>query len=207
MVSPIAFLDALGGRLQRGHVPQYGFLLLSLSALALAVLWPSGTSDVHEVWYRFAPFRSLAASLFAIGFGFGLPHLSRSEGLVLSAAVMLVVMATLPLESLAYLRSLPAVGGAWLWWGTPLVVAGQLALGAWLGWWLRRIGLLVIAPVLVPLALVGLVLFDLQVGVSLLNPWTAPLSASWTYPALHGLLALTASVRGWLGRREVADVA
>lgn len=203
---PSGLATALAERLQRGLLPQYGFLLVAGSALALLVLWPAA-ADAHELWFRFAPLRSTAAALFAIGFGMNLPHLSRREGLVLCLAVAVVVAMTLPLESFAYQRSLPAIHGAWLWWSAPLVVAGQLALGAWLGVGLRRVGLLVVAPVLVPTLVVGMVLLDLQVGVSLLNPWTAPLAGSWTYPALHGLLALLAVAHGWLWRGGVARAA
>jgi hypothetical protein len=196
-VNVAAFAEAIAERLQRGVLPQYGFLVLAGLAVSLAVLWPS-SGEAHELWYRFAPLRSSAVALFVIGFGMGLPRLNWRERGVESLAVALVVAMTLPLESLAYLRSLPALPEAWLWWSTPLVIAGQLALGAYLGLALRRLGLLVIAPIAVPLVVSSLVVLDLQLGVSLLNPWTAPLVSSWTYPAVHALLAVLAVAHGRL---------
>lgn len=197
MKGAVTLLEGLGNRLREGLLPQYGLLLLLLLAISLATLWSSAGADAHQVWYRFAPWRSLAVAFFTIGFGMSLPGMDRQGGLVLALAVVVVVLSTVPLEALAHLRSQPALSRSWMWWSTPLVVAGQLALGDGLARGLQRLRLLVVAPVLVPLMMIAFIVLDIHLGVNLLNPWTAPLQVSWSYPALYALLALVAIGLRW----------
>jgi len=196
--------DAASERLRGADLPQVGLLVLAGMVVALGMAWPGRPGAPNEAWYAIAQVRSALLALLALGYGMGLAPEGprRAAGTVL--AVLVVALSTLPLELLAHVGSAPATPAWWAWAMTPPAVAGQLAVGAGLGWLVRRLRLVPVAPLLVPALLVGAVVLDVRLGFTLLNPLTAALQVSPGYLVVHAVAAggglaigALAARRGW----------
>lgn len=195
--------EAVSERLRVGELPQVGFLLLAALVVALGLAWPS-VGNPNEAWYAVAQLRSVLIALLALGYGMGLAAAGPTGAAGTAVGVLVVALSLLPLELVAHAGSVPATPAWWAWAATPVAVGGQLALGAGLGGLIRLLRLWVVAPLLVPAAVVGAVALDLRLGITLFNPLTAALQVAPGFLATHAALAaiglavaFVAVRRGW----------
>jgi hypothetical protein len=194
-------------RLRASELPQVGLLLLAALVATLAVAWPGRPDAPNEAWYAVAQTRSVLQALLALGYGIGLALEGPQRAAGTVVGVLVVALSALPLELVAHAGSAPATPAWWAWVATPVVVAGQLAIGAGLGVLVRRIRLVALAPLLVPAAVVGAVALDIRMGITVLNPLTAALQVAPSYLFVHGaaaivgvVIAVAAARRGWRAR-------
>lgn len=193
-------------RLRTGDLPQVGLLVLAGMVTALALAWPARPGLPNESWYAVAQTRGVLLALLAIGYGMGLPLEGGWRALGTVVGVLVVALSTLPIEMAALAASVPAVPVWWPWLLTPVAVGGQLAFGALLGVVVRRLRLVVLAPLLVPAAVAGAVALDVGVGVNLLNPLLAALRPAPGYLAVHLAAALLGlAVAALVARRRPAS--
>jgi hypothetical protein len=199
--------ESASERLRSTDLPQVGLLVLAAMVAALALAWPARPGAPNEAWYVVAQTRSVLQALLALGYGIGLAQEGprRAAGTVIG--VMVVALSTLPLELVAHVGSVPATPAWWAWVMTPIAVAGQLAIGAGIGLFVRRLRLTAVAPLFVPAAVIGAVVLDVRLGVTILNPLTAALVVTPAYLVVHALaavvglaFAVVAARRGWRAR-------
>jgi len=204
----VRFLDALAARLARSDMLQALTLLLAVLLVVLAFSWPGGNALVNEAWFSLAPIRHALLALAAAAFGASLAPATagagvawRHEARVTLAALLVWALVTLPFEVIAHAASYPAVSLAWGLLTAPLTVVAYYGLGALLARGARALRAAWALPLLVPGSLVLLAWVDLQLGATLLNPWTAPLDPSPAYLAVMGGGAILTAMGLTLERR------
>jgi hypothetical protein len=196
--------ESASERLRATDLPQVGLLVLAAMVAALALAWPGRPGVPNEAWYAVAQTRSVLQALLALGYGIGLGPEGPRRAVGTAIGVLVVALSMLPLELVAHVGSAPATPAWWAWAMTPVAVAGQLAIGAGLGLLVRKVRLVAVAPLLVPAAVVGAVVLDVRLGVTVLNPLTAALVVTPAYLVVHALaagiglaIAVAAARRGW----------
>lgn len=192
-------LDVVAERLTRADMLQLLLLVFAVLVVVTTFAWPGGGSLANESWFALAPSRNAILALAAAGFGASqwtrrLPGDSRRppgrvEALATLAALVVWALVTLPIEVLTYAASYPATSFGWSLLVTLLTVPAYFGLGMLLkqGTAFLRLGWLL--PLAVPGFLVLLSWLDLQLGVTLFNPWAAAL-APGPYPAVAGAATL-----------------
>lgn len=196
-------LLAVGERLRRGDLPQFGLLALAVVGTALVVSWPARPGLPHEGWYVVAQTRSVVVALLALGYGTALPFEAPRRALATAAGVVVVALSTLPLELVAHAASAPATPAWWAWLATPVAVPGQLAIGAAIGVVARTLRLGSLTFLLVPAAVAGAVALDVRLGATVLNPLTAALQVAPVYALVHAACAVAGGLVAWaLARRR-----
>lgn len=187
-------------RLTEPHAQQYLSLYLVALLFALFASWPAHGAVPNDSWFSLAYVRAGLLSL--LGLGYGVANTSTGTAARRSTAAMLSLFAllALPLEVAAFAASYPAIPLAWLVVLPVPTVLAMFALGLVLGLFLDLIRLRLLAPLVVPAALVGLVMFDISVGLNLLNPLTAAVQVS--LPHLAVILTATAALGLGLARRS-----
>lgn len=185
---------AAADRLRHGDLPQAGLLVLATMVAALALAWPARPGLPNESWYGVAQTRGALVALLAIGYGMGLATEDRRRAWGTVGAVFVVAFSALPIEMAALAATVPAVPAWWPWVMTAVAVGGQLTLGALLGAVMRRLRLVVLAPLLVPAAVAGTIALDVAAGVNLLNPLLAATRPAPGFLAAHAALALVGVV-------------
>lgn len=203
-------LERLEHRLQDSDAMQVATLVLAALVVTLAAVWPTPGSGSNESWYAFAQMRSVVLALLALGFGASAAAEPPRRAFATALMVMVVAVLALPLEVAAYAASYPATP---LWWSlvsVPVAAAGYLVLGALLGRLARFVRMGAFLPLLVPAAVAGLLVLDVQLGWTILNPLTAALVVSpWylltmTVLGLAGLLWLAFAWRRGHGKEARA---
>lgn len=181
----------LSERLRSPDIAQATLLLGLILLAVLAVGWPGGDSRVNDSWSILAPVRNAALAL--LGAGFGAQQAVRRAGrqgaqLTLLALVAVVVL-TWPLELAAQAGSYPALPWYWTAVVPLLTLSGFFGAGTLLGTAVRGPYAGLLAVVAIPALFALLVWFDLAMGRSLANPWTAAGAVSLPYALL--MLAMT----------------
>jgi hypothetical protein len=197
-------------RLRESDVPQVATLVFAALVVALVTAWPSPGSSANESWFAFAQTRSVILALLALGYGASAsaeaPRRAVSTGLL---TVLLAVL-VLPLEVAAYAGSYPATP---LWWSlvsVPIAALGYLVLGVLLGRVVRAVRLGAFLPLVVPAVVIGLLLLDLRLGWTVLNPVTSATMVSPLYLVMMAALGLTGiafAATGWRRQRVREEMA
>ncbi len=193
-------LFGLEDRLRDSDATQVATLVLAALVITLIAVWPTPGSGSNESWYAFAQTRSVVLALLALGFGASAAGEAPRRAVATALMVVLVALLVLPLEVASYAASYPATP---LWWSlvsVPLATAGYFVLGLVLGRVAQSLRLRALLPLLVPAAVAGLLVLDIQLGWTVLNPLTSAVAVSPWHLAMMSALAVVglglASV-GW----------
>ncbi len=192
----MSVLAATAERLTRSDMLQALTLLLAVLFVATSISWPAGSSLVNESWFAVAPVRSALLALAAVGYGAAVagrrrappPQTApRGEALATLAALVVWALLTLPLEVIVHAASYPAVSLGWSAGVALLAVPAYFGLGLLLARLADALRASWALPLVVPASLLLLAWFDLQVGRTIFNPWTAPLAYSVPHLAAVGV--------------------
>ncbi|MEX2540375.1 MAG: hypothetical protein WD314_01155 [Trueperaceae bacterium] len=183
-------LRALTRQLASPEAQQYLALYLIALLFALLASWPTTGSVSNDSWFSLAYTRAAGIGLLGIGFGINYSRAARQEKVLVAAMLGCFALLALPLELAAYAASYPTTPVAWFLALPPLSALAMFAVGLLLGGLLGLVRLRVLAPVIVPAALVGMVAFDVAAGLNILNPFTGAVRVSWYH--LATLLSLAA---------------
>lgn len=219
----MSFLESLAGRLSRPDMLQSSVLLFVALGFTLAVSWPTGISLVNEAWFSVAPVRTTLLALGALGYGSylgsrrsqrpgshtdsgALPEVDfgttpwRGEAAATLGALAVLALVSAPFEVVTHAASYPGTAVSWSLLVPFLALLGYFGLGLLLGRATALTRLTALLPLLVAAVLAGSVWFDLNLGFTAVNPWTAALAPSPVFAAVTGALAL---VSAWavLGRK------
>ena len=196
-------LERLEGRLRDGDTTQVATLVFAALVVTLATVWPTPGSGSNESWYPFAQARSVVLALMALGYGASAAAEAPRRAVVTGLMVVLFALLVLPLEVAAHAASYPATP---LWWSlvsVPVATLGYVVLGVVVGRVVRAVRLGAFLPLLIPAAVVGLLLLDLRLGWTVLNPLTSAVAVSPVHLLVMGALGIVGvSVAGVAWRRE-----
>ncbi len=187
-------------RMREGDFPQVATLVFAALVVTLATAWPSPGNSANESWFAFAQTRSVILALLALGYGASAAVEPPRRAVATGLMTLLLAVLVLPLEVAAYAGSYPATP---LWWSVvsvPVAALGYLVLGVLLGRAVRAVRLGAFLPLVVPAAVVGLLLLDLRLGWTVLNPVTSAIVVSPLYlivMASLGLIGIAFAVMGW----------
>jgi hypothetical protein len=192
-----ALVTSIETRLRANDVTQVATLVMAALVVTLAMAWPSTPGASNESWYGFAQARGVILALLALGFGATAaaerPRRAVASGIV---ALLLAVMA-LPLEVAAHAATYPATPLWWSFVGHTVAQSSYFVIGLALGHLATRARLRLFLPLLVPGLLVGLVMLDVRLGWTFLNPLTAPLQVSTTFAATATLVTVAGLLWAW----------
>lgn len=189
-----------GQRLAAPDAQQYLSLYLATLLFALFTSWPVHGTTANDSWFSLAYVRAGLLSLLGLGFGVADSRSHLAEQRSTAGMLSLVALLALPLELAAFAASYPATPVAWLLVLPVPTVLAMFALGLALGKFLDLIRLRLLALLLVPAVLVGMVMIDIATGLNLFNPFAAAVRVS--LPHLSVLLLATAALGLALARRS-----
>jgi hypothetical protein len=200
----VNLLRPLAARLALPDAQQYLSLYLIALLFALVATWPTVGTVANDAWFALAYTRAAMLGLLGIGFGVSASPLGRREQRLTALMLGCFALIALPLEVVAYAASYPATPLAWLLALPPLASFAMFSVGLALGLLLDMLRLRLLAPLIVPAALVAMVVLDVAIGHNLFNPFTGAVKVSWAHLAV--LLALIAGLLAMLLRppREAA---
>lgn len=198
-------LRAVARQLATPEAQQYLALYMIALLFALLASWPTTGTVSNDAWFSLAYTRAAALGLLGIGFGISSSRATRNDKALVAAMLGCFALLAIPLELSAYAASYPTTPLAWFLTLPALSALAMFAVGLLLGRLLELIRLRVLAPVVVPAVLVGMVAFDIAAGLNILNPFTGAVRVSWFH--LATLLSLAALLLLALLRpsREVAS--
>lgn len=168
-------------------------LLLAAIVAVLIGAWPERADLANASWYPVAVVRTSGLLLWGWLAGTAMEP-GRPARRASLTRLGVAVVATAPLEALAFVGSAPSASLVWT-----LLVPLPLALGAYGGAWamsaaLRRVRLGWSLPLASPLVAAGLAWLDVQVGPPLWLPWLLPSSPSPAAAAVNLAVALVTVV-------------
>ncbi|MDZ7707724.1 MAG: hypothetical protein U5J97_07485 [Trueperaceae bacterium] len=178
-------------------------LLLAAIVVVLIGAWPERADLANASWYPVAVVRTSGLLLWGWLAGTAMEP-GRPARRASLTRLGVAVVATAPLEALAFVGSAPSASLVWT-----LLVPLPLAIGAYGGAWamsaaLRRVRLGWSLPLASPLVVAGLAWLDVQVGPPLWLPWLLPSSPSPAAAAVNLAVALVTVVAAsgpWLRGR------
>jgi hypothetical protein len=196
-------VERVEGRLRDGDTTQVATLVLAALVVTLATTWPAPGSASNESWYAFAQARAVVLALLALGYGASAASETPKRATATALVVLLLAVLVVPLEVAAYAATYPATP---LWWSLvsiPVATLGYLVLGVLLGRVIRAVRLGAFLPLLVPAVVIGLLVLDLRLGWTVLNPLTsAVLVSPWFLLVTSGLGTAGALVAALAWRRD-----
>jgi hypothetical protein len=197
-------LRPLAARLAQPDAQQYLGLYLIALLFALVATWPTVGTVANDSWFALAYTRAAMLGLLGIGFGVSASPLARREQRLTALMLGCFALIALPLEVVAYAASYPATPLAWLIALPPLASFAMFSVGLALGVLLDVLRLRLLAPLIIPAALVAMVVLDIAIGYNLFNPFTGAVRVSWAHLAI--LLSLVGALLAMLLRppREAA---
>lgn len=181
-------------RLARPDWIQLATLLLVALVFTWFVTWPTRPQDAHDGWYLLTQVRSVGLALLALGYGSFLARSPRREKLGSLLAVLSLNVLTMPFEVISYALSYPGQPLLYLLGVSLLDSVALFGLGLALGALLATLHLEALLPLLAPAALAGLVIVDLRLGLTLLNPLTALSAVAPLHLGLMAVIALSTLV-------------
>lgn len=194
-----AFGAALEERVRSGDVTQVATLVLAALVVTLVTVWPSTVGASNESWYAFSQARAVILALLAIGFGATAVAEAPRRSAATAVVVVVLALLAIPLELASFAATYPATP---VWW--PLLTiavapAGYFAVGLLLGRAARAVRLGAFLPLLVPAVVVGMLVLDIRLGWTVVNPLTAALAVSPPFAVASSALAVATVV--WATRR------
>jgi hypothetical protein len=194
----VSLLRSLGARLAMPDAQQYLGLYLIALLFALVASWPVTGTVANDAWFSLAYTRAAVLGLLGIGYGVDASRIPRRDRRLTALMLACFALLALPLEIAAYAASYPATPLVWLLTLPAVAALAMFGVGSWLGWLLDLLHLRLLAPLVVPTVLVGMVVFDVATGYNLLNPFTGAVRVSW--PHLAVLVALSGGLSATLLR-------
>jgi hypothetical protein len=194
----VSLFRLLAARLALPDAQQYLGLYLIALLFALVATWPTVGTVANDSWFALAYTRAAMLGLLGIGFGVTASPLARREQRLTALMLGCFALLALPFEVVAYAASYPATPLAWLLALPPLASLAMYSVGLVLGLLLDALRLRVVAPLIVPAALVAMVALDVGLGYNLVNPFTGAVRVSWAHLAI--LLALIGALLAMLLR-------
>ncbi|CAN5677441.1 hypothetical protein BH23DEI1_BH23DEI1_13750 [soil metagenome] len=192
-----AFAHDVEARVRASDVTQVATLVLAALVITLVTVWPSTLGATNESWYAFAQTRSVLLALLGLGFGATAVNERGRRGVGTAVAVFVIGLLAIPLEVATYAATYPATPLWWSFVGITLAPSAYFALGLALGALTARLRLGAFVPLLVPALLVGLLMLDVRLGWTMLNPLTGAVAVSPWYLAVMLALALASVAWGW----------
>lgn len=176
-------------RLCQSDMLQFMTLLLVLLAFSLVVTWPTQALDSNDSWYALIHVEALAVSLLALGFGAFVSVTPQESAPATLGALLCFVVIGLPLTVGSYAASFPATP---LGWSLAVLLLEPLAyfgIGLALGAAFAAARLRFLLPLMVPLLLGAMMMFDFWLGVPLFNPILGVSHIALSHLAMMALLS------------------
>jgi hypothetical protein len=182
-------IQEISDRFTRSDMLQLATLFMAVLMVAFVISWPTSNRVANDSWYAVIQARMVALSLLALGYGAS--QRKPADSAALGCLLVLAVL-SLPVEILGYLVSFPSSN---LGYSAALMMVNTVAMfgmGYLLGALLHTLRLSFLTPLAVPALLVGLVVLDLRLGVTVFNPLAALTSASlWHLAVMMGIAIVT----------------
>lgn len=195
-------LEALERRLRRTDLAQVAALSFLVLGFVLVTRWPALPGAANESWFALTQVRLALAALLGLGFGSAESGAAARGKLASVAALTVLTLCASPFDAAAHAGSAPATPLGWSMMLAPLETVAFYGLGVLLGEACAALRLRSLLPLLVPALLVALVLLDVRLGLTLLNPLTAGLRPAPAHGALVlGGAAATLAALAWRARR------